>query len=91
MKMTRTVPALAGFLILVGLVGCKKETVENIIVQANKVDTTGLVVKLLFTGNLLDSTVSITHLKYLIAPQQQIGLAYKTMLIISMVITAICK
>lgn len=55
MKMTRTIPTLAGFLILVGLVGCKKETI-NVIVQSNTVDTTGLVVKLLFTGNYIDST-----------------------------------
>lgn len=55
MKMTRTVPALAGLLVLASLVGCKKETVTNVI-YANKVDTTGLVVKLLFSGNYLDST-----------------------------------
>ncbi len=55
MKMRRTVPALAGLLMLASLVGCKKETVTNI-VYANKVDTTGLVVKLLFNGNYLDST-----------------------------------
>jgi Concanavalin A-like lectin/glucanases superfamily len=55
MKMTRTVPAMACLLILAGLVGCKKDCTTTII-QANKVDTTGLVVKLLFNGNYLDST-----------------------------------
>lgn len=55
MKMTRTVPALAGLLILAGLVGCKKECTTTI-VQTNQVDTAGLVTKLLFTGNFVDST-----------------------------------
>lgn len=55
MKMTRTVPALAGLLMLASLVGCKKETITNVI-YADKVDTTGLVVKLLFNGNSIDST-----------------------------------
>jgi len=53
--MTRTVPAMACLLILAGLVGCKKDCTTTII-QSNKVDTTGLVVKLLFNGNYLDST-----------------------------------
>ena len=91
MKMTRTVPALAGLLILAGLVGCKKEDCTTTIVQANQVDTTGLVVKLLFQATLLIAhLLTILH-KYISAIQPKTDLEGKTMLLFLMVAIVICK
>lgn len=83
--MTRTVPALAGLLMLAGLVGCKKEDCTTTIIQANKVDTTGLVVQLLFTdatqttGNFVDSTPyhNSPQVNFCTPTKDRFGIQYK--------------